>query len=195
VAHEINVAKLAQRPLKIAAQQVPALCDIVRHMAFPPQNQRPVHIFGTRSRPVAAGAASYLRGNAGLASLMPAALRMAQLQKDCAAALPPMFSQCDVLQFEDAQLVLATPNAAVAAKLKQQLPKLQAALHKRGWQVDAIKLKVQVTRSLPPVVHTRQLVLPTQAVSAFEQLGEALPQTAQNATLIAAIKAMAARRR
>ncbi|MES2300345.1 MAG: DciA family protein [Pseudomonadota bacterium] len=164
-------------------------------MAFPPQNQRPTHIFGTRQRPVAAGASTYLRGNAGLASLMPAAMRMAQLQKDCAAALPPMFSQCDVLQFENAQLVLAMPNAAVAAKLKQSLPKLQAALQKRGWQVDGVRLKVLVTRSLPPVVHTRQLVLPEQAVSAFAQLGEALAPTAQNEGLIAAIKAMAARRR
>jgi hypothetical protein len=54
---------------------------------------------------------------------------------------------------------------------------------------------VQVTRSIAPVVHTRQLVLPSTAMSAFEALGSALPQTEQNATLIAAIKAMAARRR
>jgi hypothetical protein len=45
-----------------------------------------------------------------------------------------------VLSFEDAQLVLATPTSAVAAKLKQQVPKLQAALLKRGWQVNNIRL-------------------------------------------------------
>ena len=28
---------------------------------------------------------------------------------------------------------------------------------KRGWQMNNIKLKVQVTRSIAPVVHTRQL--------------------------------------
>ena len=158
-------------------------------------NQRPVHIYGTRKRPATPGVADFLRSNERLASLLPAVQRMASLQKDCAAALPAMFNLCDVLQFEQGQLVLATPNAAVATKLKQQLPKLQAALQQRGWQIDAIRLKIQVSRSMPPVVHTHQLVLPQKAVSAFAELGAALPATPQNATLIAAIKAMAGRRR
>lgn len=153
------------------------------------------HIYGTKTRKTAIEVTAFLRQNDKMAGLLPAAMRMASLQTDCARALPPMFSQCDVLSFQDAQLVLATPSSAVAAKLKQQLPKLQAALQKKGWQVVDIKLKVQVTRSIAPVVHTRQLVMPGTAVAAFEELGSALPQTAQNATLIAAIKAMAARRR
>jgi hypothetical protein len=154
-----------------------------------------MHIYGTKSRQTSIGATDFLRRNDRMASLLPTAMRMANLQRDCAASLPPMFGNCDVLSFEDAQLVLATPTSAVAAKLKQQVPKLQAALQKRGWQIDAIRLKVQVTRSIPPVVHTRQLELPSTAVSAFAELGDALPATAQNATLIAAIKAMAARQR
>ena len=154
-----------------------------------------MHIYGTKSRKTALEATAFLRKNDKMAALLPAAMRMASLQSDCARALPPMFGTCDVLSFEDARLVLATPSSAVAAKLKQQLPKLQATLQKRGWQVEDIKLKVQVTRSIAPVVHTRQLVLPVSAKSAFEELGDALPATEQNATLIAAIKAMAARRR
>jgi hypothetical protein len=164
-------------------------------MRFTSPNQRPTHIYGTKARQTSIVATDFLRGNDRMASLLPAAMRMASLQKDCAAALPPMFGNCDVLSFEEGQLVLATPTSAVAAKLKQQVPKLQSALQQRGWQVNNIRLKVQVTRSIPPVVHTRQLELPKTAVSAFEQLGEALPDTPQNATLIAAIKAMAARRR
>jgi Dna[CI] antecedent, DciA len=164
-------------------------------MRFTVPLQRPMHIYGTKTRQTSLGATDFLRSNSGLASLLPTAMRMASLQKDCAASLPAMFSNCDVLSFEDTQLVLATPTSAVAAKLKQQLPKLQAALQKRGWQVTAIRLKVQVTRSIAPVVHTHQLVLPQTALSAFEELGESLPATAQNATLIAAVKAMAARRR
>lgn len=140
-------------------------------------------------------ATDFLKRHDKMAALLPTAMRMASLQSDCAKALPAMFNSCDVLSFEDALLVLATPSSAVAAKLKQQLPKLQAALQQRGWQVVDIKLKVQVTRSIAPVVHTRQLVLPGTAKSAFEELGEALAPTEQNATLIAAVKAMAARRR
>lgn len=154
-----------------------------------------MHIYGTKNRRTSIEATDFLKRNDKMAALLPTAMRMASLQSDCAKALPPMFGNCDVLSFEEARLVLAVPSSAMAAKLKQQLPKLQAALHKRGWQVEEIKLKVQVTRSLPPVVHTRQLVLPTTAVTAFEELGDALAPTEQNATLIAAIKAMAARRR
>lgn len=154
-----------------------------------------MHIYGTKNRKTSIEATDFLRRNDKMAALLPTAMRMASLQKDCADALPPMFGTCDVLSFEDAQLVLAVPSSAMAAKLKQQLPKLQLALHKRGWKIDAIKLKVQVTRSIPPVVHTRQLVLPQTAINAFDQLGDTLAPTAQNATLIAALKAMAARRR
>ena len=168
---------------------------MLRFMRSPSPNQRPGHIYGTKSRQTSLGATSFLSSNARMASLLPTAMRMARLQKDCAAALPPMFGNCDVLSFEEAHLVLATPTSAVAAKLKQQVPKLQAALQKRGWQISTIRLKVQVTRSIAPVVHTRQLALPPTAVSAFAELGAALPDTAQNAKLIAAIKAMAARQR
>jgi hypothetical protein len=154
-----------------------------------------MHIYGTKTRKTSLEATQFLKRNDQMAALLPAAMRMASLQKDCAAALPPMFGNCDVLSFEQAQLVLAVPSSAVAAKLKQQLPKLLGALHLRGWQVNAIKLKVQVTRSIAPVVHTRQLVLPATAVQAFDELGDTLAPTAQNATLIAALKAMAARRR
>ena len=154
-----------------------------------------MHIYTTKIRKTSYEVTDFLRRNEKLAGLMPTAMRMASLQSDCAACLPTMFASCDVLSYEANQLTLATPSSAFAAKLKQQLPKLQLALHKKGWQIDGIKLKVQVTRSLPPVVHTRQLVLPQSAISAFDQLGDSLTPNSQNATLIAALKAMAARRR
>lgn len=154
-----------------------------------------MHIYATKNRKTSLEVTAFLRRNEKMAGLLPTAMRMASLQSDCAGALPQMFANCDVLSYEDSQLVLATPSSAVAAKLKQQLPKLQLALHKKGWKIDAIRLKVQVTRAMAPVVHTRQLVMPQMAINAFEALGETLPPTSQNATLIAALKAMAARRR
>ncbi|MES2130542.1 MAG: DciA family protein [Pseudomonadota bacterium] len=154
-----------------------------------------MHIYGTRKWQTSIVATDFLRKNDKMAALLPTANRMASLQSDCAQALPAMFSQCDVLSFEASVLVLAVPSSAVAARLKQQLLRLQAALRQRGWDVEAIKLKVQVTRAIPPEVHTRQLHFPEKAVNAFEELGETLAPTAQNEKLIAAIKAMAARRR
>jgi hypothetical protein len=164
-------------------------------MQFSSSNPRPFHIYGTKNRQTSIGATDFLRANERMASLMPTAMRMARLQKDCADALPSMFGSCDVLSFQDGALVLAVPSSAVAARLKQQLPKLQATLQQRGWQVESARLKVQVARAMPPREEMRTLELPPMAVDAFEQLGDALPDTPQNATLIAAIKAIAVKRR
>lgn len=125
---------------------------------------------------------------------MPAAMRMASLQEDVAKALPLVAGSCSVLSFEEGVLVLGSPNAAVAARLKQQLPKLTAALQQRGWQVASIRIKVQVTQPLAPQYEVRQLSMPDSAAAAFRELGNALPKTASNASLIAALDRLAARR-
>jgi hypothetical protein len=39
---------------------------------------------------------------------------------------------------------LLVPNNAVAAKMRQMLPALLAHLRSKGWEVNAIRLKVQV---------------------------------------------------
>jgi hypothetical protein len=38
---------------------------------------------------------------------------------------------------------MLAPNAAAAAKLRQLQPRLEAALRQQGWQVSAIRVKVQ----------------------------------------------------
>jgi hypothetical protein len=154
-----------------------------------------MHIYGTKNNQTSFGATDFLRANARIASLLPTAMRMGRLQNDCAAVLPAVFGNCDILSFQEGVLVLAVPTSALAAKLKQQVPKLQGALMQRGWQVDSIRLKVQVARALPPQVETRTLELPPTAVDAFEQLGESLEDTPQNEKLIAAIRSLAAKRR
>ncbi|WP_308807623.1 DciA family protein [Pseudoduganella dura] len=141
-------------------------------------------------------ATDFLRRHDRLAPLLPAVQRMAKLQQDCAKVLPTAFSFCEILSFEAGQLVLSTPNASLAAKLKQQLPKLQDALAKKGWQIDNIRLKVQMMRVMTtPPVERRQLVIPEVGVESFAQLSEALEPSKQNATLIAALRALVAHRR
>jgi len=154
-----------------------------------------MHIYGTRNRPTSFEVTSFLRSNERMASLLPAALRMADLQRDVGQALPAVANNCDVLSFQEGVLTLAVPSSAVAARLKQQLPKLQSTLLARGWQVTSTRLKVQVTRAMPEQVEMRVLELPPTAVDAFEELGDALPDTPQNAALVAAIKRLAAKRR
>jgi hypothetical protein len=143
----------------------------------------------------AQGAADFLRGHEKMASLLPAVSRMAALQKDCAAVLPDMFSACGVLQFESEQLVLSVPNAALTARLKQMLPKLQDALLKRGWQVSAIRLRVQVGKNIEKTIPVKQLKFPDQAISALSSLGTTLEESPRNAALKAAISALVQRHR
>ena len=157
----------------------------------PPSKQRPFHIFGTRNRQTSFVATDFLRGNDRMASLLPAASRMAH----CHAALPAMFNGCDVISFQETVLVLAVPSSALAARLKQMLPKLQATLQQRGWGVESIRLKVQMTRAVDEKPQMRNLELPPTAVQAFEELAETLPETAQNKELVAALRALAAKRK
>lgn len=141
------------------------------------------------------GVADFLRTNDKMAAILPAITRIAALQQECAAVLPAVFDACSVLQFDAGQLVLATPNAAFAAKLKQQLPKLQDALLQRGWQVNAIRLKVQVRKIVERARPTKQLVLPSKAISALASLNESLDDSPRNEALKAALSAMVKRHR
>lgn len=169
-------------------------CGMVPGMSSPPPS-RPVHIFGTKNRQTSHAATDFLRSNDRLASLLPAVTRMARLQSDCAAALPAIFNNCDVLSFQEGVLILAVPSSALAARLKQMLPKLQTTLIGRGWQVESTRIKVQVTRALPDKPEMRTLELPPRAVQAFEDLAATLPDTKENHDLVAALRALAAKRR
>ncbi|WP_229428955.1 DciA family protein [Massilia sp. ST3] len=164
-------------------------------MQSSPPKPRPFHIFGTRNRQTSFVATDFLRGNDRMASLLPAANRMARLQADCAAALPALFGACDVISFQESVLVLAVPSSALAARLKQMLPKLQTALQGRGWGVESIRLKVQMARAADEKPQMRTLELPPTAVQAFEELAESLPETTQNKELVAALRALAAKRK
>lgn len=147
-----------------------------------------------RKPPEASGISAYLLSNDKISPLLPTIKRNASLQKECGTILPAIFESCEVLQLADEQLTLSTPNAALASKLKQQLPKLQSQLQLRGWQISAIRIKVQVRKTVEKSSPVKQLVLSTQAVHAFDVLEHALEDTPQNAALRAALNRLVQRR-
>lgn len=155
----------------------------------------PVHIYGTKNRQTSIVATDFLRANDRMASLLPAAMRMARLQSDCAAILPVMAGNTDVIAFHEGALVLAVPSSAVAARMKQMVPKLQSALNARGWPVESIRLKVRVARAMPEKPEMRTLELPPTAVQAFEELAESLDTSKQNKDLVAALRRLAEKRK
>jgi hypothetical protein len=136
------------------------------------------------------GVADFLRSHDKMAALLPAAMRINDLQRDCATILPAAFSTCSVVKFESGQLVLAVPNAALSSKLKQLLPKLQENLQQHGWQVSGIRLKLQPGNSYKKSHPIKQLVMPSEAISSFAALNGALEDSPQNAALKAAIASM-----
>ena len=145
---------------------------------------------------VAVEATEFLRLNNKLASLLPAVTRMAKLQTDCARVLPDAFKSCQIVSFEAGVLVLSVPNASVGAKLKQQVPKLKASLLKDGWNIDDVRLKVQMMKAMStPPVEKRQLVIPEVGVESFEELSRTLEPSKQNETLIAALRNLVKNRR
>ncbi|KAF3999679.1 hypothetical protein [Glaciimonas immobilis] len=145
------------------------------------------------SKSVSREAADFLRGNDKMAALLPTLTRMAALQKQCAAGLPNMFEACEVLHFEGGQLVLSAPNAALATKLKQQLPKLQNYLLTENWQVNGIRIKVQVSQKLQKLTPVKQFSLTPQAVSAFDTLASTLESSPRNEALKAALASLVRR--
>jgi Dna[CI] antecedent, DciA len=141
----------------------------------------------------ASGIASFLTSNDKISPLLPTIKRNASLQKECGIILPAIFASCEVLQLADEQLTLSTPNAALASKLKQQLPKLQSQLQQRGWQINAIRIKVQVKKTIEKPAPIKQLVLSGSAVRAFDALENALENTPQNDALKAALNRLVLR--
>jgi len=132
--------------------------------------------------------AVFLQHNDKLSPLLPTIKRNLTLKKECSAVLPAIFDSCEVLNLADDQLVLSIPNAALASKLKQQLPKLQAHLQHRGWQINAIKIKVQVKKTVEKTAPAKQAILTPSALTAFKELENNLAENAQNTALKAALE-------
>ena len=136
-----------------------------------------------------------LRTHEKMAALLPVVMRIAAIRKDCAAALPTMFEQCAVQRFESGVLILSVPNAAIAARLKQQLPKLQEALCQTGWQVSSIHLKVQVPEKIAHALPFVKSPVPPQGVTALTVLNDSLEASPRNEALKSAIDRIVRRHR
>jgi len=142
--------------------------------------------------PKTRGAFEFLQSSDKLSELLPAAQRVGQLQADCERLLPTLFATCSALQIREGQLNIAVPNAALATRLRQVLPKLQQDLREKGWAVDGIKLKVQPmpSEAQRPSKKLSNSDLPGQAISSFSELANSL----DDSPLRAALQALVARR-
>lgn len=145
-------------------------------MAKPPPNFTPMQ----RSQP---GSSSrelleYLRSDDKLGSLLPTVEQVVQLQAACEHQLPTLFSSCQVLQLREGTLHIAAPNAALATRLRQVLPKLQQGLRENGWGVEQIRLKVQLMPTQPaPQPASEPRVLSSGAIASFASLASQIEES------------------
>ena len=76
--------------------------------------------------------------------LLPTLERLARLQNDLSACLPETIKRrVKVVSLSEDALSVAVGSAALATKLRQTVPRIEAGLAARGWKVNAIQIRVQ----------------------------------------------------
>ena len=102
---------------------------------------------------------SLLSGDSELRPLLAKAQALSTLQRHFADVAPPNLAQSSqVLGLQSGILSIAVANAAIAAKLRQLVPDIIIMLKNSGCEVNGIRVKVQVSFSLPqPEARPRKL--------------------------------------
>jgi len=135
-------------------------------------------------------AVDFLRNNNDINAILPTIAYILELKNQCIAELPLMFKDCEVLQYKNENLILSTPNAALASKLKQQLPRLRKRLLAKNWGINTIQIKVQVQKNLAKVSTFKQKKLSEVAFLAFSSLIQELKLSISNEPLKNAVLKM-----
>jgi len=130
---------------------------------------------------------------AGLSALNRATQRISALQRLYSVCAPPELSRASrVVGDHNGTLVIAADNVAIAAKLKQIMPRLLKTLQKQRAQVTGIRIQVQVSgQQSAPRAHTEKTALPIDLIDDFEKLSGRV----RDPGLRSALARFAARRR
>jgi hypothetical protein len=118
----------------------------------------------------------YLNSSNSLRRLTDEARRIAELQRVFLKIAPqPLTQACCVGQLRAGTLSLLAENAAIAAKLKQLLPRLLISYQKLGWQVTAIRVEVQVRNAASEAATRRSTKhLSSESIRNLEELAAGL---------------------
>jgi hypothetical protein len=130
---------------------------------------------------------------AGLSALTRATRHITVLQRLYTVCAPPeMLSMSRVVGHLDGMLVIAADNGAIAAKLRQLVPRLLEKLQKQGAEVTAIRVQVQVGRTAAThLILPKKPALPIDLIDNFEKLSKRV----KNPELGSALARFASRRR
>ncbi len=132
-------------------------------------------------------ATEYLDSHENMSGLLQAARRLSEIEKTCQSILPRHFSACSVLKLENGTMIIGVPNQSIAARIRQQIPYLQAELNRTGWPVESIRLKVQLAQKRFSEKPAARKTLSNQAYESLVDLYSSLDKTKQNNRLVSAL--------
>lgn len=145
-------------------------------------------------RPGSIPVMDFLQRHETAAGLLPSAQRILRLGQDLRPLLPSALRDtCEVSGFDDTVIVLRVSSSGAAAKLRQTLPRLRDGLLARGWQVSAIRTRVQPGGAavIPSTWRApSDTAIPASGLAAFD----ALERTLDESPLKAAVERLLRRR-
>lgn len=117
---------------------------------------------------------SFLSAAPSLQGLLQQAQKLLALQKAWNEVAPKALAAASRIgAMRQQTLIVYANNGAVAGKLRQLLPSLLEKIQKRGFEVTAIRVDVQV-EALPPGKKPKDLTVSPNALSSLEKLEESL---------------------
>lgn len=128
-----------------------------------------------------------------LQALTRKARRLKALQQLLFEASPPLLAAASrVADLRSGTLVVLADNAAVAAKLRQLIPRLLSRIREQASEVTGIRIEVQVKpHKIKDEEEFTKVSLPPDAIQEFERLSGSLPPS----PLKSALTRLVARRR
>ncbi len=134
-----------------------------------------------------------IENTAGLSALTRTMQRLAALQRLYEVCAPPDLARASrVVGDRNGMLVIAADNGAIAAKLKQLLPRLLKTLQKQRAQVTGIQVQVQVNKVTSTArARPAKTPLPVDLIDNFDDLSKRV----KDPELRDALARFAARRR
>lgn len=107
------------------------------------------------------------------------AQHLLRLQQVFSESAPPSLAQASrIKNYRGGTLFVLADSAAVAAKLKQQAPRLLVKIQKQEPQITGIQVLVQVTGSQGNFdIHLKNNMLSIESIEKFNKLSEAIPDS------------------
>ncbi len=112
-----------------------------------------------------------------LRSLLNTYQALTELQQQFQRVVPAYFAEaCQVTGLRNGTLSVAAANGTVAAKLRQLAPEIVTRLQDRGCEVSGIRVRVQVTYTVPKPKRAPRILSP-KARDRLHELSEHLPDS------------------